>query len=242
VKASVERKGTGTRKMRKTEDSGQKDFLMNETHKAGKHWSFSKTTAAILLLLLTLILAPFALARMNFDFDPNLDFSAFKTFAYIGGVNTMEFRQLDPDLISNQVHAGVTKALTQRGLKEVKPDQQPDLVVRYMANSQSKLVSAAVGDWVQFGPMVSDYWAYTYDMMSAETSLDASLIIDLIDPKRKDLAWRLYLDQKITNDDTIWPKVIGQISKGFESYPPSQKQIAEKRKERAEHPPKPPVQ
>jgi len=212
------------------------------TEKTKKHSPLNKLAPTISLFLLALILAPLALARMNFDFDPNLDFSAFKTFAYIGGVNTLEFRQLDPDFISNQVHAGVTKALTQRGLREVKPDQQPDLVVRYMANSQSKLVSADVGDWVQFGPYVGDYWAYTYDMMSAETSLDASLIIDLIDPKRKDLAWRLYLDQKITNDDTIWPKVIAQISKGFQSYPPSQKQIAEKRKERAEHPPKPPAQ
>ncbi|HEY6387757.1 MAG TPA: DUF4136 domain-containing protein [Candidatus Acidoferrum sp.] len=210
--------------------------------KARKHSSHHKVATTISLVLLILILAPLAVARINFDFDPNLDFSQFKTFAYIGGVNTLEFRQLDPNLISNRVHAGVSKALTQRGLKEVRPDQQPDLVVRYLANSQSKLVSAAVGDWVQFGPFVSDYWAYTYDLMSAETSLDASLIIDLIDLKRKDLAWRLYLDQKITNDDTIWPKVIGQISKGFESYPPSQKQIAEKRKERAEHPPKPPAQ
>jgi hypothetical protein len=213
---------------------------MKRIQKARNHSSLHEMAAAISLFLLILILAPLAIARMNFDFDPSLDFSQFKTFAYIGGVNTLEFRQLDPNLISNQVHAGVSKALTQRGLKEVRPDQQPDLVVRYMANSQSKLVSAAVGDWVQFGPYISDYWAYTYDLMSAETSLDASLIIDLIDLKRKDLAWRLYLDQKITNDDTIWPKVIGQISKGFESYPPSQKQRAEKRKERAEHPPKPP--
>jgi hypothetical protein len=216
--------------------------MMKRMQKTRNHSSLHKMAAAISLFLLILILAPLAIARMNFDFDPGLDFSQFKTFAYIGGVNTLEFRQLDPNLISNQVHAGVSKALTQRGLKEVRPDQQPDLVVRYMANSQSKLVSAAVGDWVQFGPYISDYWAYTYDLMSAETSLDASLIIDLIDLKRKDLAWRLYLDQKITNDDTIWPKVIGQISKGFESYPPSQKQIAEKRKERAEHPPKPPSQ
>ena len=215
---------------------------MNRQQEARKHSLFHNGAAVVSLFLCTLILAPLAMARMNFDFDPNLDFSKFKTFAYVGGVNSLEFRLLDPGFISNQVHAGVTKALTQRGLAEVKPDQQPDLVVRYMANSQSKLVSAAAGDWVQFGPYIGDYWAYTYDMMSAETSLDASLIIDLIDLKRKDLAWRLYLDQKITNDDTIWPKVLGQISKGFESYPPTQKQIAEKRKERAEHPPKPPAQ
>jgi Domain of unknown function (DUF4136) len=213
--------------------------MMNRLKKPRHHSPNDKLAAALSLFLLTLILAPLAMARMNFDFDPNLDFSKFKTFAYIGGVNTLEFRQLDPDFIRNQVHAGVSKSLIQHGLTEVKPDQQPDLVVRYMANSQSKLVSAAVGDWVQFGPYVGDYWAYTYDMMSAETSLDASLIIDLIDLKRKDLAWRLYLDQKITNDDSIWPKVLGQISRGFQSYPPTQKQIEEKRKERAEHPPKP---
>lgn len=196
---------------------------MNQTHKAVNHSQPDKVLSAISLFFLILILSPQAKAKINVDFDPRLDFSKFKTFAYIGGVNEMEFRQLDPNLISNQVHAGVSQALTERGLKEVKSDQQPDLVVRYLANSQSKLVSAAVGDWGEFGPLIGDYWAYTYDMMSAETSLDASLIIDLIDLKRKDLAWRLYLSQKITNDDSIWPRVLGQIPKGFESYPPSKK-------------------
>src|SRR5271168_497090 len=117
--------------------------MMNRLKKPRNHSPNDRIAAALSLFLLTLFLAPLALARINFDFDPNLDFSQFKTFAYIGGVNTLEFRQLDPNLISNQVHAGVSKALAQRGLKEVRPDQQPDLVVRYLANSQSKLVSAA---------------------------------------------------------------------------------------------------
>ncbi len=215
---------------------------MNQTQKPKNRPPLNKVAAAASLFLLTVILAPLAMARINVDFDPGLDFSKYKTFAYIGGVNKLEFRQLDLNLISNQVHADVSQALIQFGLKEVKPDQQPDLVVRYIATSQSKLVSAAVGDWGPFGPLIGDYWAYTYDLMSAESSLDASLIIDLIDLKRKDLAWRLYLDQKITDDDTIWPKVLGQISKGFERFPPSQKEIEKKRKERAEHPPKPAAQ
>jgi hypothetical protein len=78
--------------------------------------------------------------------------------------------------------------------------------------------------------------------MRSESALDASLVIDLIDPNRKDLAWRLYMEQKIVDDDSIWNKVLNEISKGFESYPPSKKQIEEKRKERAEHPPKPAAQ
>jgi hypothetical protein len=211
---------------------------MNQIPRFRKH-SRLYNAAATFFFLFTLLLAPSALAKMGVDFDPNLDFSKFKTFAYIGGANTLEFRQLNPNYITDRVHTGVSQALIQRGLKEVKPDEQPDLVVRYWANSQSQVVSPSAGTWGQFGQYVSDYWAYTYDLMKSESALDASLVIDLIDAKRKDLAWRLYMEQKIVDDDSIWNKVLNEISKGFQSYPPSKKQIEEKRKERAEHPPKP---
>jgi hypothetical protein len=198
----------------------------------------AKAAMAFSLMLMVTILAPMVMAKTTVDFDPNLDFSKFKTFAYIGGMNTLEFKQLNPEFITDRVHAGVAQALTKRGLTEVKPDQNPDLMVRYWANSQSGVVMPAAGAWIQFGPYVSDYWAFTYDLMRAETTLDGALTIDLIDAKRKDLAWRVYLEQKIVDDDSVWMKVTGEISKGFESYPPSQKQIAEKKKERADHPPK----
>jgi len=215
---------------------------MNQTQKTQNHSRLGKVAPAIFLSLLSLIIAPQLSAKINVDFDPGLDFSKYKTFAYVGGVNTLEFRQLNPDFITNKVHEGVSQALIERGLKEVKADQQPDLVVRYWANSQSQIVSSAAGDFGQFGQYVSDYWAYTYDLMTAQSSLEASLVIDLIDPKRKDLAWRVYLGQKIGGSDSIWPKVLSEISKGFESYPPSKKEVDEKRKQRAEHPPKPAAQ
>jgi Domain of unknown function (DUF4136) len=214
---------------------------MNHLKKASNYSQLNKVPVVISLLL-TLIPASLTMAKTRVDFDPNLDFSRFKTFAFIGGVNTLEFRQLNPEFISNRVHEGVSQALVGHGLKEVKQDQQPDLVVRYWANSQSQIVSPVAGTWGQFGPYVSDYWAYTYDLMRAESSLDATMVIDLIDLRRKDLAWRLYLEQKIVDDDSIWPKVLGEISKGFDRYPPSKKEIAEKQKERSEHPRTPAAQ
>jgi Domain of unknown function (DUF4136) len=216
--------------------------MMSQRKQAATQPQPNRAHTAVFLFLFTLLLGSLTLAKTRVDFDPSLDFSKFKTFAYIGGANTLEFRQLNPNLITDRVHAGVAQALVQRGLKEVNPDHQPDLVVRYWANSQTSIVSPAAGSWIQFGPYVSDYWAATYDLMRAESALDATLVIDLIDLKRKDLAWRLYLEQKIVDDDTIWPKVLGEISKGFENYPPSRKQIEEKQKERAEHPPKPAAQ
>ncbi len=201
----------------------------------------NRIAEGIALFLLILIMAPLAGAKSKVDFDPNLDFSKFKTFAYIGGSQMLEFRPLNPDRIKSDVHAQVAKALIARGLTEVNPDQQPDLIVRYSANSQSKIVTGGLGAWDQLGGFEAYYWAYTFDLMQAESSLDGMLVIDLIDLKRKDLAWRLYIVDKIVDEDSIWGRVLGEIPKGFESYPPSKKQIEEKKKERAEHPPKPPA-
>jgi len=214
---------------------------MNQRHKSKNTLPTHKISSSLIVFALILTLAPLASAKSKVDFDPNLDFSKYKTFAYIGGKNMLEFRQLNPDRIKNDVHAEVAKALIARGLTEVQPDQQPDLVIRYWANSQSKIVTSSLGAWDQLGGFVDYYWAYTFDLMQAESSLDATLVIDLIDLKRKDLAWRLYLEQKIVDDDSIWTKVLAGIPKGFDSYPPSKKEIEEKKKERAEHPPKPPA-
>jgi Domain of unknown function (DUF4136) len=212
---------------------------MLNSEKSWYHSTPKNIAAMLVLFALLLVFAPQSIAKTAVDFDPNLNFSKFKTFAYAGGSNALEFRELNPNYISERVHAGVAQALVQRGLREVPLDQQPDLVVRYWANSQSNMVAPAAGAG---DIMTSGYWAYTYDLMRAEDSLDATLVIDLTDAKRKALAWRIYLEQKIVDDDSIWPKVLTEISKGFEHFPPSKKEIAEKQKERAEHPPKPPSQ
>jgi Domain of unknown function (DUF4136) len=195
--------------------------------------------AAVFLFLIAVLLAPRASAKMYVDFDPNTDFSKFKTFAYVGGVEHLVMMQLNPNQIRDSVHEAVARELTKRGLREVQRNQNPDLVVRYFANSQSNVNFAANEDFGGFDPFFADYWAYTYDLWNATTTREGSLLIDLVDVKQKSLAWRLLLEQKIINVDKTWQKVNQEITKGFESYPPTEKEKEEKRKERAEHPPKP---
>jgi len=45
-----------------------------------------------------------ATAKMATDFNPNLDFSKYKTFAYIGGVEQLMRLQLNPELLNNRIH------------------------------------------------------------------------------------------------------------------------------------------
>jgi hypothetical protein len=173
------------------------------------------------------------------DFDPNLDYSKFKTFTYLGGVEHLAMLPLNPDQIRDEIHAAVSRELQKRGLKEVKADENPDLAVRYWVNTQSDVDYAPTGNWNGFALYVGDYWAYTFDLMNATNTQEGSLLIDLIDVRKKDLAWRIYLEQKVLNLNDVWKKVNEEIAKAFNSFPPNEKEKEEKRKERAEHPPKP---
>jgi hypothetical protein len=81
-----------------------------------------------------------------------------------------------------------------------------------------------------------------YDTMSASSTREGMLVLDLIDARNKDLAWRLYLVRKIVKVDKGWKKADQDFTEGFESYPPSAKQIDEKKKDRAIEKPKPEMQ
>jgi len=191
----------------------------------------------LIVILSILLFALPAAAKIVVDFDPSIDFAKYKTFAFVGGVEQLNMLQLNPDLLKNRIHRITTSELVKKGLKEVLPNENPDLVVRYWASGQQKLTTGVDTNLVVYEPYIGSYWGFTYNTVSAYSSREGSLKIDLIDPKRKDLAWRLYLVRKITNSEKQWKQAGQEVSKGFESFPPSPKEVAEKQKEREEHKP-----
>jgi hypothetical protein len=191
-----------------------------------------------LLAVLFLLWPTSANAKVQVDFDPGIDFSKYKTFAYLGGVEKLVMLQLNPDLINNRVHRAVTRELTAKGLREVKPDENPDLVVRYWANSSTEINVSAMTNFGPYGAYIGSYWGFMYDTVTATSQRTGSLLLDVIDPRKKDLVWRLYIIRKINNVDKAWKQVNEDFTEGFESYPPSQKEIEAKIKERSEHKPK----
>ena len=84
-------------------------------------------------------------AKVAIDFDPNIEFSKFKTFAYIGGVENLVAIQINPDLINIRFHHMVVRELEKKGLHEVNPGQNPDLIVRYWANPETQVDVAVMG-------------------------------------------------------------------------------------------------
>jgi Domain of unknown function (DUF4136) len=184
-------------------------------------------------LLFVLLCSTAANAKMAIDFNPNLDFSKYKTFAYIGGVESLVRMQLNPELLNNRIHRAVVRELTAKGLREVQPEENPDLVVRYWVEAESNAQVTGTAHWGVWGSYYYGYWTVMYTTMSTPVTHKGLLGIELIDAKARDLAWRLFVSEKIihSDPDKIWKTADSNIKKAFKSYPPTAKAIQEKKPE-----------
>ena len=189
--------------------------------------------APITGLLLVMLCATAANAKMAVDFNPNLDFSKYKTFAYIGGVESLVRMQLNPELLNNRMHRAVVRELTAKGLREVQPEENPDLVVRYWVEAESNAQVTSTAHWGVWGSYYYGYWTVMYTTMSTPVTHKGLLGIELIDARARDLAWRLFVSEKIIHNDPdkIWKTADSNIKKAFKSYPPAAKAIEEKKAE-----------
>jgi hypothetical protein len=183
--------------------------------------------------VLLLLMALPASAKIATDFDPNLDFSKFKTFAFIGGVEQLVRMQLNPEQLNNQIHRAVTRELTSKGCLEVTPEENPDLVVRYFVESQKGVNVSTNTNWGVYGPYYGYHWGFIYYSMETSTTHLGTLGIELIDAHSRDLTWRMFARVKIihTEPDKIWKTADDNIKNAFKRYPPSPKEIEEKKQQ-----------
>jgi uncharacterized protein DUF4136 len=187
----------------------------------------------LLLALLSLISTFPATAKIATDFDPNLDFSKFKSFAFIGGVEQLVRMQLNPDLLNDRIHRAVSRELTAKGLHEVRAEENPDIVVRYWANSQKNFDVAASTNWGVYGPYYGYHWGFVCYSMDTYTTHEGTLGIELIAANSRDLTWRMFASVKIseTDPEKIWRIADSNIKKGFKRFPPSPKDIEAKKQQ-----------
>jgi Domain of unknown function (DUF4136) len=172
-------------------------------------------------------------AKTTIDFDPSINFSKFKTFAYVGAVENLVAIEMNPDLINIRFHHMVVRELEKKGLHEVNPGQNPDLIVRYWANPETQVDVTVMGNWGPYGPYIGSDWAYVYNTVASTRHHLGTLILDLIDPRAKALVWRVYLVRKMSDPDKDPKKAEDEFTDSFKSFPPSDKEKEEKLQERA---------
>ena len=169
-----------------------------------------KNKSLVVFVVLAVLAVPVALAKVSVDYDRDVDFAQFKTYAWMDGTPA------GSDLVERRIHEGVEGELGAKGM--TKADGEPDvLVVTHVSVEGQTRV-----DVDNFG--YGGYWR-GYGMSTVHvTNFDVgTLMVDMLDAKTKTLIWRgvatktLPSNPKPEKIDKLVSKIIGKM---FKKFPP----------------------
>ena len=188
----------------------------------------ARALAVATLGLAALLLAGCATIDARTDYDPAADFTKFHTYVWAGGKDITTQGVLENSLVDKRVKEIVTRQLTAKGLTEVAVGQPSDLVVRYWVGIKEKQQIESVpgagfgyGYGYGYGPYWGGRWGPAYDEVIVNNNREGTLIVDLIDARSKELAWRAYLVQTVDKDiNKTAAKAEKNAEAAFANYPP----------------------
>lgn len=196
------------------------------------------------LCVLLVFSALLSRADVRNDFDPEVDFTKFKTFSFVGGVDLAKNGFLADPENRERVKNFISGVLELRGLQEVPKDANYDLAVRYWVARRDKSDVSTIytpdpllwgGYWGGYPPYWSGPWSWYYEEYVVRNYVEGTLIVDLINPKTKELVWRTYLREELEDRAKAYDKLKKSLTKGFSDLPPSQSDKDKMRKHRAKY-------
>jgi Domain of unknown function (DUF4136) len=187
----------------------------------------------ILLLLLTSLLHA---ADVETDFDPAVDFSHYKTFSFIGGKELTRTGLLSDPSMRDRIENFISGAVGLRGLQEIPNDEKYDLAVRFwVAREQKTDETVVLNDDFGFAGYPAFWtgpWGWSYEEYVVHDYVEGTLVIDLIDPRTRELVWRTFLRQKIEDRAKAYEDAKKNLEKSFAQFPPSAEEKGKMRGQR----------
>jgi len=176
-------------------------------------------------VLLVLILFSCSTVDVYSDYDKNTDFSNFKTYAfYKKGIDKVEISDLD----KRRILRAIEHELKAKGMVV---SDNPDVLINIFTKSQEKInvYNNSYHGWYPwyygYGYGYGGYYGpgYGFGYMNVSTSTEGTLFIDLIDARKKELAWQgigtglLSYEKDINKKEA---KINEFVSKIMMAYPP----------------------
>jgi hypothetical protein len=164
-------------------------------------------------LVLGFLLAVTAHAqKIEVEFDQNVQFSQFKTFAIREGKLNSKDPSLNSDLVKKRIDGDIQKYFEAKGL-ELVAEGKPDLTVRYtLGATRSVTREAHPAGWRGMGTRVVRV-----------PHTEGTLVIDLRDSATKSLVWRAIAREEKSNASQVQAKLDDMVRKAIEKYPPKAK-------------------
>ncbi|MBF6640494.1 DUF4136 domain-containing protein [Flavobacterium sp. J49] len=175
-------------------------------------------TTKILPLLLLFILVSCSSIRVNSDYDKQVDFTPYKTYAFHKtGIDKAEISDLD----KKRILRSIDEVMTAKGFTK---SEAPDLLISFFTKEREEVnVNQFNAGWgYGWG------WGWNPYLWGGNTSVsrhtEGTLYIDIIDAKKKELIWQGEGEGVLTKDTNRKDEVIKEfVTKILELYPPQKK-------------------
>ncbi len=185
--------------------------------------SFEKSLSKpILVTVAVLVLVTICLAKLKVDYDKSVDFSKYKTYAWVTG-----WPAANP-LADAAIQGAIDAELQKRGLQQVEA-KDADLIVRYEAYVQTgfndqvsngALIAALGGNPVSGAAAFSVYTSGVSTSMTSQVVRNGSLVISLFDHAQKRLVWNAWDNGAVSSNRLKQlNKVNAAIAEMFDGYP-----------------------
>ncbi|MCC9018778.1 MULTISPECIES: DUF4136 domain-containing protein [Flavobacterium] len=177
-------------------------------------------TFKLVPVFLLLILASCSTVSVYSDYDKNVNFASYKTYAFFKpGIDKVEISDLD----KRRILRAIDDQMQAKGFTK---SENPDLLVNIFtkAREQVNVNQFSAGWGYGWGWGWNPYMMYGGNQTTVSTSTEGTLFIDLIDAKKKEMIWQGEgvgtLTKNVAKKDE---KVAEFVSKIMAQYPPVKK-------------------
>lgn len=166
--------------------------------------------------------------KVKTDYDPGADFAAFRTYAFAGMTDVNQGGVLNNSLIRKRIERLISHELSNKGLREVTVEADPDLLVHYWVGLQEKQriegTGPTVGAYGRRGPYGGGGygWGAGYSGVTTYEYTEGTLIVDLVTPAQKELVWRGSMVGTLDDSKEKNVEMVREgLAKAFADYPPT---------------------
>lgn len=167
----------------------------------------------ILSLTLALSLASCATIDVATDYDKNVNFNQFKSYAfYKPGIDQAEISDLD----KKRILRAIDFELSNKGMVKT---ENPDVLISIMTDAQERVnIYQNNFGWGWGGP----FWGGGFGGATSTTTIEGKLFIDVIDNSKKELVWQgigtSSLPEKMERKEEKIKQIVNEI---LQEYPPA---------------------
>lgn len=168
-------------------------------------------TIKFLPVLLLFALVSCNSVRVASDFDKNVEFTQFKTYAfYKNGIDKVEISDLD----KKRILRSIDEVMASKGFSK---SDNPDILINFFTKSREQVNVNQFGYGFGWGP----FWG---GHTTAYSDTEGTLYIDFIDARKKEMIWQGQgagsISENVKDKDEM---IKNFVSKILAQYPPEKK-------------------